>query len=310
MSKARSRTLSPPAHDDRAEGAESTLPGGLYLVATPIGNARDVTLRALDVLRGARALAAEDTRRLRKLMDMHGIPLGDRPLVSYHDRNGPARRPQIAAWLGEGRSVAYCSDAGTPLVADPGYRLVEMALAEGHPVIPVPGASAVLAALTASGLPTDRFLFAGFLPPKAAARRTELGGIAGLRATLVFYESPRRLAAALADMAAVLGPAREAVVARELTKRFEEHRRGSLGDLAGQYADAEAPKGEVVVLVGPPVEAAPEPQDLDAALARALAGASVKDAAREVAAELGLPRREVYARALALTAGGRGGEPA
>jgi 16S rRNA (cytidine1402-2'-O)-methyltransferase len=276
---------------------------GLYLVATPIGNAADITLRALDVLARADAIAAEDTRETRKLMEMHGIALAGRPMVSYHDRNGAARRPQIMAWLREGKSVAYCSDAGTPLVADPGYRLAEAAVAEGLGLTAIPGASAVLTALSLAGLPTDRFLFAGFLPPKQGARKKVLSELATVPATLIFYESPRRLAAALADMTDILGGARAAAVARELTKKFEQVRRGQLGELAGQYAAEDPPRGEVVVLVGPPdpaVAQARSTASLDGELTAALAGLSVKDAAREVAAKLGLPRRDVYARALEL----------
>jgi len=283
----------------RGETGAAPLEPGLHLVATPIGNAADVSLRALDVLARADAIAAEDTRQTRKLMEIHGIALGDRTLVSYNDRNGAARRPQIERWLAEGRSVAYCSDAGTPLVADPGYRLVQAAIAGGYPLTAVPGPSAALAALCLSGLPTDRFLFAGFLPPKAAARRRARAELAAVPATLILYESPRRLADCLADMAAVLGD-RPAAVARELTKRFEEVRRGSLEGLAAEQAEAEPPRGEVVVLAGPPVAGETAPEDLDAALADALARESVKDAAREVADRLGLPRRVVYARALEL----------
>ena len=290
------------AEGHKAVAGELLAPG-LYLVATPIGNAADVTLRALDVLARADAIAAEDTRRTRRLMDIHGIALGERPFVSYHDRNGAARRPQIEAWLAEGRSVAYCSDAGTPLVADPGYRLARLAIEGGHKMTAVPGPSAVLAALSLSGLPTDRFLFAGFLPPKAGARHGALMELKGVPATLVFYESPRRLAGALADMEAVLG-AREAAVARELTKRFEEVRRGPLPELAGAYAAQEAPKGEIVVVVAPPdpgAQAEESEAALDDALAAALETQSVKDAAKEVSARLGLPRKTVYARALELT---------
>jgi 16S rRNA (cytidine1402-2'-O)-methyltransferase len=283
--------------------APAPLAPGLYLVATPIGNAADITLRALDVLARADAIAAEDTRQTRKLMEMHGIPLGGRPMISYNDRNGAERRPRILGWLGEGMSVACCSDAGTPLVADPGYRLAGAAIAAGLPVTAVPGASALLTALSLAGLPTDRFLFAGFLPPKRAARKAALGELAQLRATLVFFESPRRLAESLADMAVVLGGSRAGAVARELTKRFEEVRRAPLGELAAHYAAAGAPKGEVVVLAGPPPEDAARAAgeaSLDAELEAALATLSVTAAAREVAARLGLPRREVYARALEL----------
>ncbi|GMG84193.1 16S rRNA (cytidine(1402)-2'-O)-methyltransferase [Paralimibaculum aggregatum] len=281
--------------------AAGSLAPGLYLVATPIGNAADISLRALDILARAEVLAAEDTRRTRKLMQIHGIALGERPIVSYHDQNGPARRPQIMGWLAEGRSVAYCSDAGTPLVADPGYRLAEAALAAGHGLTAVPGASAVLAALSVSGLPSDRFLFAGFLPPKAGARRAALAELAAVPATLVFYESPRRLGAALAEMAEVLG-ARPAAVARELTKLHEEVVRGALPDLAARYAAAD-PRGEIVVVIGPPdraAQAAEAALSLDGALAEAMAHASLKDAVKQTAERLGLPRKQVYARALEL----------
>lgn len=285
------------------EGA--ALAPGLYLVATPIGQARDITLRALDVLAGADALAAEDTRQTRKLLDIHGISLAGRPLVSYHDQNGAARRPQIAGWLRDGMAVAYCADAGTPLIADPGFRLAELAIAEGHALVAVPGASAVLTGLSVSGLPSDRFLFAGFLPPRQGARQKALAELAAVPATLIFYESPRRLAESLADMAAMLGGDRSAAVARELTKRFEEVRRGSLAPLAAHYREEGPPKGEVVVLIGPPPSRPVGAEDLDRALVEALGGLSVKDAAREIAQRLDLPRRDVYARALALSQSAR-----
>jgi 16S rRNA (cytidine1402-2'-O)-methyltransferase len=291
-----------------AEAAPETVPApglapGLYLVATPIGNARDITLRALDVLAAADLLAAEDTRRTRHLLEIHGLRRDARRLVAYHDHNGAAQRPRLLAALAEGRSVALVSDAGTPLVADPGYRLAAEAITAGHPVFPVPGPSALLAALAVAGLPTDRFCFAGFLPPRAAARRRALAELAAVPATLVFYESPRRLSGSLADMATVLGAERPAAVCRELTKRFEETRRAGLGELAAHYAAAPEPKGEVVVLAGPPAAAPPDSAVLDAALAAALASGSVKDAAATVAGALGLPRREVYARALELARG-------
>ena len=271
---------------------------GLYLVATPIGNSEDITLRALRILREADVLAAEDTRQLRKLMDIHGVPVAGRPMIAYHDHNGAQVRPRLLSLLREGRSVAYASDAGTPLIADPGYRLAAEAGAEGLPVTTAPGASAVLAALGIAGLPTDRFLFAGFLPPKQAARRAALEDLAAVPATLVFFESPRRLGAALTDMGAVLGD-RAAAVCRELTKKFEEARRGSLSDLAEAYGD-EPPKGEVVIVVGPPRAAEVGAEDLDTALQAALSETTVKDAAAMVAEALGLPRKRVYARALEL----------
>jgi 16S rRNA (cytidine1402-2'-O)-methyltransferase len=251
------------------------------------------------VLAGADLIAAEDTRTTRRLLDIHGVRRDGRSLVPYHDHNGAAQRPRLIAALAEGRSVALVSDAGTPLVSDPGYRLVAEAAAAGHPVTAVPGASALLAALAVAGLPTDRFLFAGFLPPRSAARRRTLADLAAVPATLVFYESPRRLAACLADAAAVLGETRPGAVCRELTKRFEETRRAPLGSLAAHYAAVPAPKGEVVLLAGPPGDAPTASEEtLDSALAAALAARSVKDAAAEVAAALGLPRRQVFARAL------------
>ena len=271
---------------------------GLYLVATPIGAARDITLRALDILAAADLLAAEDTRRARHLLDIHGIRRDGRSLVPYHDHNGAAQRPRLLAALAEGRSVALVSDAGTPLVADPGYRLAVEAIAAGHPVHAAPGASAVLAALSVAGLPTDRVLFAGFPPPKRAARLRFLAELAPVPATLVLYESPRRLAEALADMAGALGEGRAAAVCRELTRRFEETRRGTLGALAEAYAGEPEPKGEIVVVIGPPVAEEVGEEALDAALDAALARLSVKDAAAEVSRALGLPRRLVYARAL------------
>ncbi len=297
-------TVAPPPRETADAAA---LAPGLYLVATPIGNAADITLRALDVLARADALACEDTRRTRVLLEMHGVAAGGtagaRPVVSYHDRNGAARRPQIMGWLAEGMSVAYASDAGTPLVSDPGYRLVEAAREAGHAVHAVPGASALLAALSVAGLPTDRFLFLGFLPPRTGARRRALAELAGLRATLVAFELPHRLAATLADMAEVLGEGRPGAVARELTKRFEEVRRDTLGALAAHYADAGAPKGEIVVLAGPPEAEtrATGEEDLDEALTRAMRTQSLKQAVQSVAEALGLPRREVYARALEIS---------
>ncbi len=286
--------------DPGLEAAPRVAPApGLHLVATPIGHARDITLRALDVLAGADAIAAEDTRRTRKLLQIHGIALGTRPLVSYHDQNGAARRPQILGWLAEGFSVALCSDAGTPLVADPGYRLARDAIAAGHAVTAVPGPSAALAALSLSGLPSDRFLFAGFLPQRRAARRAALAELAPVPATLVLFESPRRVADTLADAVELLGD-RDAAVARELTKRYEEVRRGPLSELSAAAAAAEI-RGEVALVIGPPsaerAEAAAEAA-LDDALAAALAEESLKDAVRRVSLELGLPRRRVYARAL------------
>ena len=271
---------------------------GLTLVAVPIGAARDITLHALDVLREADVLAAEDTRSLRRLMEIHGIPLGERPLVSDH--NGDAARPRLLAALAAGQSVAYASEAGTPLIADPGYDLARAAREAGHAVTAAPGASAVITALSLAGLATDRFLFAGFLPNQSKARKDALAELGEVQATLVFYESPKRLDRFLADAAAVLGDAREAAVCRELTKKFEEVRRGTLADLAAQIA-AQPVKGEIVVVIerGGKREVS-EKFVIDALERERGAGTSVKDAAATVALETGWPRRKVYQLALAL----------
>jgi 16S rRNA (cytidine1402-2'-O)-methyltransferase len=285
---------------------EDKVPGkplapGLYIVATPIGNLRDITLRALDVLKGADAVLCEDTRITSRLFSAYGI---DRPLVAYHDHNARKVMPRILDRLRDGQVLALVSDAGTPLVSDPGYRLVRQAVKNGVAVTPIPGASAMLAALAVAGLPTDRFLFAGFLPEKSGARKRALEDVADIGATLVFYESPRRLAASLADMADVLG-ARDAAVCRELTKLHEEARRGPLDELARHYNEAGAPRGEVVVLVGPPAEAEEPVQDVDALLRAALEETSLKDAAARVARLTGAPKREVYNRALELASKGK-----
>jgi 16S rRNA (cytidine1402-2'-O)-methyltransferase len=275
------------------------LEAGLYFLATPIGAARDITLRALDILGSADVIAAEDTRTLRHLMEIHGVALGHRPLIAYHDHNGEVARPKLLRALAEGKSVAYASEAGTPLVADPGYQLGRAAIAAGHPVFAAPGPSAVLAALTVSGLPSDRFLFAGFPPNTASARRKWLREVAQVPATLIFYESPKRVSEMLADCVTEFGEERLAVVCRELTKRFEEVRRGTLRDLAAEFS-GQSVKGEIVVLVDRARGRQFGPEDVDAALRDRLGRMSVKDAAAEVAEALGLPRREVYQAALAL----------
>ncbi len=269
---------------------------GLHLVAVPIGAARDITLRALDLLAGADVLAAEDTRSLRRLMEIHGVALGDRPLIPYHDHNGPQARPRLLGALRAGKSVAYASEAGTPLVADPGFQLGMDAHAAGIVVRAAPGASAVLTALCVGGLPTDRFFFAGFLPPKSAARKTALRELATVPGTLAFYESPRRLAAMLRDAVEVLGP-RKAAVCRELTKRFEEVRRGTLADLAEAYA-GEEPRGEIVVLVDRPGAVETDEATIEAALRIALAEGSLKSAAKDVSETFGIARNVAYSMAL------------
>ena len=282
----------------RAE-AERLAPG-LHVVATPIGNLKDISFRALGTLAAADAVIAEDTRVTKNLLAHYGIST---PLVAYHEHNAPVVRPHLLARLENGATFALVSDAGTPLVSDPGFRLVQEALARDIHVAAVPGPSAVLAALVVAGLPTDRFFFEGFLPHKSGQRRARLAALADVPGTLVFFESPRRLAETLADCAAVLGP-RDAAIARELTKLFESVRRGPLDELTKMLAAEDPPKGEIVLLVGPPAAgaAAISAADLDARIAAALATHSVKDAASVVSAETGQPRRQVYARALRLAA--------
>lgn len=271
---------------------------GLYLVATPIGNLRDITLRALEILAAADLVACEDTRVSRKLFDPYGLSA---PLIAYHDHNADTARPKILDKLAAGGAVALISDAGTPLISDPGYKLVRAAAEAGHPVTAAPGPSAALMALTIAGLPTDRFFFEGFLPAKEAARRARIAALARMPATLVLFESGPRLAATLGDLAAGLG-AREAAVARELTKLHEEVRRGDLPSLAAEYAAGAETRGEIVIVIAPPAAAEqPSAADLDTMLQAALARTSVKEAVAEVAAATGEPRRTVYSRALALT---------
>lgn len=282
----------------RAE-AEAISPG-LHVVATPIGNLRDISLRALSTLAAADAILAEDTRVTKVLLAHYGIST---PLVAYHEHNAAVVRPHLLARLASGAALALVSDAGTPLVSDPGFKLVADAVAQGTPITAVPGASAVLAALVVAGLPTDRFFFEGFLPGKSGARRQRIAELAAIPGTLVFFESARRLAETLTDLAAVLGP-RESAIARELTKHFETVRRGSLPDLAAALIAEGPPRGEIVLLVGPPGEVDPEAgvADLDSRLRAAMSKHSLKDAASVVAAESGIPRRRVYARAIELAA--------
>ncbi|MFD1913883.1 16S rRNA (cytidine(1402)-2'-O)-methyltransferase [Halodurantibacterium flavum] len=277
----------------------AALPKGLYFVSTPIGAARDITLRALDILASADLLVAEDTRTLRHLMEIHGVDLGGRHILAYHDHNGEAMRPRILRALAEGQSVAYASEAGTPLVADPGYQLSRAALSAGHKVLAAPGASAALAALAVAGLPTDRFYFAGFPPAQAGARKKYLTEAAAVPATLIFYESPKRVGKFLTELADILGAEREAVVCRELTKRYEEVLRGNLGELAARLADQPV-KGEVVVLVDRARGQTVSEGEVEDALRSAMAELTMKDAVAQVATSLDLPRRRVYQMALRL----------
>jgi 16S rRNA (cytidine1402-2'-O)-methyltransferase len=292
------RELPAPRHysvDGRATEVARLAPG-LHIVATPIGNLGDITLRALSALAGADLIACEDTRVTRKLLDRYAIAT---PLTPYHDHNAATARPALLRRLGGGAAIALVSDAGTPLISDPGYKLVRAAQEAGHPVTTLPGASALLAALAVAGLPTDQFLFAGFLPAKQAARRARAVELGRIPATLVLFETGPRLAAMLSDLAAEFGP-REAAVCRELTKLHEEIRRGDLATLAQTCADAEL-RGEFVVVIAPPqAPATVSAKDTDLLLRQALARVSLKDAVGEVADVTGLPRRELYQRALAL----------
>lgn len=272
---------------------------GLHFIATPIGAARDITLRALDILASADVLVAEDTRTLRHLMEIHGVALGTRMVLAYHDHNGDAMRPRLLRALADGKSVAYASEAGTPLVADPGFQLGRAAIEAGHVVRAAPGPSAVLAALTVSGLPSDRFLFVGFPPTAAGARAKFLAELASIQATVILYESPKRVSKLLEDMKVSFGESRQTVVCRELTKRFEEVTRGPLAEVAAAFADR-AVKGEIVVLVDRAVAQKADESTIEEALMQALKTLSVKDAAAQVAADLMQPRRDIYQLALTL----------
>ena len=279
------------------EIAARPLAPALYLVATPIGNLADITLRALETLAAADVLACEDTRVTRVLLDRYGIR--QRPFA-YHEHNADEAGPRLIAALEAGKSVALVSDAGTPLVSDPGFRLVGQALERGLKVVPIPGPSAVLAALTASGLPSDAFLFAGFLPVKDGQRRARLDALKAVPATLIFFKSPRRLADTLAAMQDRLGGARQAAIGRELTKTFEEMRLGALAELAAHYAAADTPRGEVVICVGPPAAQADAPEDIDRLLLSLAAEMPASKAAAEAARMTGGSKPDLYRRLLDL----------
>jgi 16S rRNA (cytidine1402-2'-O)-methyltransferase len=285
--------------------AEREAPAGLSLVATPIGHLGDLSARALAVLGGVDAVLCEDTRVTGQLLARYGLPA---PLLPLHDHNEAEMVPRVIERLRAGQRLALVSDAGTPLVSDPGYRLVRAVIEAGLPLTAIPGPNAAVTALTLSGLPPQPFLFLGFLPPRAGPRAAVLASLraaerAGLAATLVLHEAPHRLAETLGALAEGLGPDRPAAVARELTKRFEEVRRGTLRELAAHYAAHEA-LGEICLVVGPAPEEATGPAELDAQLRTAMEGASLRDAAAMVAAATGLPRKQVYARALVLSRSG------
>lgn len=275
------------------------LDAGLYFVGVPIGTARDITLRALDVLASADVLAAEDTRSLRRLMEIHGVPLAGRRIVALHDHSKDAVQARLVVDIEAGKSVAYASEAGMPLVADPGFELARAAAAAGVVMTCAPGPSAVLTALVLAGLPTDAFFFAGFLPGARAARKSALETLGEVPGTLIFYESPKRLGAMLKDATEALGADRQGAVCRELTKKFEEVRRGTLSELAAEYA-SQTPKGEIVVLVDRGRSVSVKDDDLEGDLQAALKGMSMRDAVDLVAKSHGMPRRKVYQMALAL----------
>ncbi len=289
------------AGDEIRRQLAAPLTPGLYLVATPIGNLGDMTLRALATLSRVDLICCEDTRHSRTLLAHFAI---DRPLRPYHEHNAEAERPRLLKLLADSKAIALISDAGTPLISDPGYKLVRAVLAAGHFVTALPGASAILAGLSLAGLPTDAFHFAGFLPPKDAARRTRLQELASISATLVFYEAPNRVAATLASIAEVLGD-REVAIARELTKRFEEVRRGRARALVDSLQSLEM-KGEVVLVIGPPIAASSGVTDevIASALREAFPHMSVKDAVQAVAETLAVPRNRVYSLGLKLKTGG------
>lgn len=289
----------PTGEDPSGTGADCKLEPGLYVVATPIGNLRDITLRALDTLRACQLILCEDTRVSRKLLSHYGI---HKALQSYHDHSRDDVEGDVERRVAAGESVAIISDAGTPLVSDPGFALVSRLREKDLPVYAVPGPSALTAALSVAGLATDRILFAGFLPAKSGARRAEIDALKDIPATLVFYEAPHRLARTLDDLAEVLGP-RAGVFCRELTKKFEDHSAGSLEELAARVRAQSAPKGEIVILVSPPNRREVDSQELDAELAALLASESVKSAAQLAADKLGVSRKRAYDAALKLKAG-------
>jgi 16S rRNA (cytidine1402-2'-O)-methyltransferase len=280
------------------EAAACKLPAGLYIVATPIGHLGDITLRALVTLSNADLIACEDTRVSGGMLAKYGIK---KPLLSYHDHNAEQAGGKILARLGAGESVALISDAGLPLISDPGFKLVKACRESDFPVTVIPGASAGLTALAGSGLPADEFHFAGFLPPKAAARQKSIAALAKLPGTIILYEAPQRLAACLADLAKILGNERQATVARELTKLFEETRRGTLGELADFYAK-QTVKGEIVILIAPATEASrPQTADIEALLKTALKTQSLRDVVNEVSVITGIKKKDVYVLALQLS---------
>ena len=276
---------------------------GLYFVSTPIGSARDITLRSLDILANADVLAAEDTRTLKKLLEIHGIQLKNRNSISYHDHNGTKARPKLLAHLKNGKSVAYASEAGTPLIADPGFALLTEVLSAENDVTSAPGPCALIAALTVAGLPTDRFYFEGFLPNNKSQRELKLRGLKSYLGTLIFYESAKRLNDTLVIAKEVFGEDRQGVVCRELTKKFEDIKRGSLKELSEIYLDKNI-KGEVVLLVAGAGHTDIDQSEIEQHVKDALKSMSVKDSAEAVAIAFNVPRRDIYQLALQIKSGG------
>jgi len=276
---------------------------GLYFVSTPIGSARDITLRSLDILANADVLAAEDTRTLKKLLEIHGIQLKNRSLISYHDHNGTKARPKLLAHLKNGKSVAYASEAGTPLIADPGFSLLTEVLSMENDVTSAPGPCALIAALTVAGLPTDRFYFEGFLPNNKSQRELKFRGLKSYLGTLIFYESAKRLNDTLVIAKEVFGEDRQGVVCRELTKKFEDIKRGSLKELSEIYLDKNV-KGEVVLLVAGAGNTVIDQSEIEQHVKDALKSMSVKDSAEAVAMAFNIPRRDIYQLALQIKSGG------
>ena len=275
--------------------AKKDLPKGLYIVSTPIGNLRDITLRALDTLASVDEVCSEDTRQTQKLLNCYGLKVNQ---SSYNDHNAAERRPEIIEKLKAGMSIALVSDAGTPLISDPGWKLVVGSIEASINVVPIPGASAPLAGLVVSGLPTDRFLFAGFLPPKSGAKQKALKVLRDVRSTLIFFERGSRLLATLKDMGLEFGFSRKIAIARELTKLFEQVQRGTIEEILEQYSNRQVPKGEIVIMVGPPLEQKVETETIDQALKTAMREQSLRNAVADVSSKLGVTKRDCYQRAL------------
>ena len=278
------------------------LDSGLHILATPIGTANDITIRALNILRDADILVAEDTRVLRKLMEIHGINLNGRKILSYHDHNGEAQRPKLIALIKEGKVLAYASDAGTPLIADPGFSLTKLAIQNNIRVHAAPGASAVLTALCLAGLPTDNFFFGGFLGSKSSQRIKNLQKIQNLDATIVYYESPKRTLSTLKDISKIFGNDRLISVCREMTKKFEEVIRGTVDQVIDEIKSRNSFKGEVVIVLGPPSKKEISDEEIYSALQIALQEYRIKDAATQISEQFGVPKKRSYEMALRIKA--------